>query len=65
MDRINPSPLAALTGTPKASPTWNEVVVPVGTSGVGKQIETVTIGYDQPLNTGGYRGFIDDVRISE
>ncbi|WP_106318876.1 hypothetical protein [Actinoplanes italicus] len=44
--------------------TWNEVVVPVGTSGVGKQIETVTIGYDQPANTGGYRGFIDDIKIT-
>jgi hypothetical protein len=45
--------------------TWNEVVVPLGGSGNGKLITQINVGYDQKANTGGYRGFIDDVRISE
>jgi hypothetical protein len=45
--------------------TWNEVVVPIGTRLAGKQIATLTIGYDQGPNTGGYRGFVDDVRVTD
>lgn len=44
--------------------TWNHVSVPLGTVANGKQIVQLDIGYDQPGNTGGYRGFIDDIRIS-
>jgi len=43
---------------------WNYVSVPLGTVANGKQIVEFDIGYDQPANTGGYRGFIDDIRIS-
>lgn len=45
--------------------TWNEVVVPIGLNGAGKQIDSLDIGYDQPANTGGYRGFIDDIKITD
>ncbi|WP_083449095.1 alpha-mannosidase [Actinoplanes rectilineatus] len=44
--------------------TWNEVVVDLG-SQAGKVIKRVDVGYDQPANTGGYRGFIDDLKISD
>ena len=43
---------------------WNQVVVPLG-SLVGKQVSAVVVGYDQPANGGGYRGFIDDLAISD
>jgi hypothetical protein len=32
---------------------------------IGKLITQINVGYDQKASTGGYRGFIDDVRISE
>jgi hypothetical protein len=45
--------------------TWNQVVVPIGTVADGRQIATVTVGYDQPAKTGGYRGFVDDIAIAD
>lgn len=44
---------------------WNEVIVPIGSVAAGKRIATLTVGYDQPANTGGYRGFIDDIMVSD
>ncbi|MFC7273101.1 S1 family peptidase [Paractinoplanes rhizophilus] len=44
--------------------TWNYVSIPLGEIAKGKQIVQFDIGYDQAANTGGYRGFIDDIRIS-
>jgi hypothetical protein len=44
---------------------WNEVVIPIGTIGAGKLIDTVNVGYDQPKVLGGYRGYIDDIKISD
>jgi len=43
---------------------WNQVVVPLGGVAGGKEIVQINVGYDQPANTGGYRGFIDDISIS-
>ncbi|MEU4155632.1 hypothetical protein [Actinoplanes sp. NPDC026670] len=48
-----------------AMDTWNEVIVPIGAIAAGKQINTMEVGYDQPANTGGYRGYIDDIRLSD
>ena len=45
--------------------TWNFVRVPLGALANGKQITQINIGYDQPANTGGYRGFVDDISISQ
>jgi hypothetical protein len=45
--------------------TWNFVRVPLGAVANGKQITQINIGYDQPANTGGYRGFVDDISISQ
>ena len=45
--------------------TWNEVVVPLGTVAEGKKILKVDVGYDQPANTGGYRGYIDDLKLTD
>ena len=44
---------------------WNYVEVPLGAVANGKQISQIDVGYDQPANTGGYRGWVDDVRIVE
>jgi hypothetical protein len=43
---------------------WNFVSVPLGAVANGKKIVQLDLGYDQPANTGGYRGFIDDIRIT-
>jgi hypothetical protein len=45
--------------------TWNFVRVPLGAIANGKQITQINVGYDQPANTGGYRGFVDDISISQ
>ncbi|GLW29036.1 hypothetical protein Areg01_19760 [Actinoplanes regularis] len=43
---------------------WNHVSVPIGTVAAGKRVVQLDIGYDQPTSTGGYRGFVDDIRIT-
>lgn len=43
--------------------TWNEVIVNLGSFVNGKTIIRIDEGYDQPANTGGYRGYIDDISI--
>ncbi len=37
----------------------------LGAAANGKQISQIDIGYDQAANTGGYRGLIDDIRITQ
>ncbi len=44
--------------------TWNHVVVNLGQAKTGEQIRTLTVGYDNGGQTGGYRGYIDDIVIS-
>ena len=44
---------------------WNEVVVPLGAVAAGQKVVKVDVGYDQPANTGGYRGYIDDLKIAD
>jgi hypothetical protein len=41
--------------------TWNQVRVGIGRVAAGKRIKQVNVGYDQPANIGGYRGYIDDI----
>ncbi len=43
--------------------TWNHVTSTIGTVTSGKTIVRLDVGYDQPANTGGYRGYIDDISI--
>jgi hypothetical protein len=43
---------------------WNEVVVPLGAL-AGKKVTTLVVAYDQPAAKGGYRGLIDDVKITD
>jgi len=43
--------------------TWNHVVAVLGTKLAGKTINRINVGYDQAANTGGYRGYIDDISI--
>ncbi|GCE29350.1 hypothetical protein KDA_48340 [Dictyobacter alpinus] len=44
--------------------SWNNVLSNIGDNVAGKTISRINIGYDQPLNTGGYRGYIDDISLS-
>ncbi|BCY07271.1 cellulase family glycosylhydrolase [Actinoplanes sp. L3-i22] len=44
--------------------TWNLVSVPLGAVAAGKTIAQLDIGYDQAAATGGYRGYVDDIRIT-
>jgi hypothetical protein len=43
--------------------SWNQVIVPVGAVADGRRITELSVGYDQPANTGNYRGYIDDLSI--
>ncbi|AEV85249.1 alpha-1,2-mannosidase [Actinoplanes sp. SE50] len=45
--------------------TWTQVIVPLGAIANGKRITQIDLGYDQPAGTGGYRGYIDDIRITQ
>ncbi|GCE29232.1 alpha-1 2-mannosidase [Dictyobacter alpinus] len=44
--------------------SWNHVTVNLGSQNNGKTIQRIDLGYDQPANTGGYRGYIDDISIN-
>ena len=44
--------------------SWNQVTSKIGASSVnGKTVVRIDVGYDQGPNTGGYRGYIDDIKI--
>lgn len=43
--------------------SWNRIVVNLGAFASGKSIVRIDEGYDQPANTGGYRGYIDDMAL--
>ena len=56
-------PAAQGLGAKLVTGQWNEVRSNIGARVAGKTIDRIVIGYDQPLRTGGYRGFLDDVVI--
>ncbi len=43
---------------------WNRVTTNIGTVANGKTLSKLDIGYDQPANTGGYRGYVDDLSLT-
>jgi len=43
---------------------WNYVTSDIGAAVNGKTINRIDVGYDQPANTGGYRGYIDDISLT-
>lgn len=45
--------------------TWNNVTVRLGGVANGREIAQVNIAYDQPANTGGFRGYVDDIQIGD
>ncbi|MEU4157705.1 hypothetical protein [Actinoplanes sp. NPDC026670] len=45
--------------------TWNKVEVNLGSHFNGQAITTLRIAYDQPGNTGAYRGYFDDISIAD
>ena len=44
---------------------WNKVTVALGTHFTGRAVTRLDVGYDQAANTGHYRGFIDDIAITD
>ena len=42
---------------------WNQVTVNLGGVANGKKVVRIDLGYDQPANMGGYRGYVDDISI--
>ncbi len=44
---------------------WNLVTSNIGSVRNGKTISQINVGYDQPANTGGYRGYIDDLSLGD
>ena len=45
--------------------SWNLVTSDIGTVAAGKQIQRIDVGYDQPNGSGGYRGYIDDIAVTD
>jgi predicted alpha-1,2-mannosidase len=43
---------------------WNYVTSAIGDWAAGKTIDRILIGYDQPANTGTFRGYLDDVVVT-
>ncbi len=43
---------------------WNNVTANLGVLS-GKTIARIIVAYDQPANTGGYRGYVDDIAITK
>jgi Thaumatin family len=43
---------------------WNNVIANLGSLN-GKTLSRIDIGYDQPANTGGYRGYIDTISLTQ
>jgi predicted GH43/DUF377 family glycosyl hydrolase len=58
-------------GTPAAQcgklelDAWNQVRVDVGRLAAGRKVVRVDLDYDQPGGTGGYRGYVDDIALSD
>jgi hypothetical protein len=44
---------------------WNRVVVKLGDAFIGKQVTSLSVGYEQAGSIGAYRGLIDDVTITD
>ncbi len=44
--------------------SWNYVVSNIGAKVSGRTINRIDLGYDQANVTGGYRGYVDDIKIS-
>ena len=42
---------------------WNYLTSTIGNNVAGKTVDRILIGYDQPLNTGTFRGYFDDISI--
>jgi predicted alpha-1,2-mannosidase len=42
---------------------WNYVSSAIGDKVAGKTVDRILVGYDQPLNTGPFRGYFDDIAI--
>ncbi|MCA1218727.1 hypothetical protein [Streptomyces sp. 8L] len=43
---------------------WNHVSVDIGKASAGKRIVRADLGYDRPASKGGYRGYIDDIALT-
>ncbi|MEU8610563.1 GH92 family glycosyl hydrolase [Actinoplanes sp. NPDC048791] len=50
-------------GSGLAFDQWNFVTSRIGDNVAGKTVDRILIAYDQPLNTGTFRGYFDDIAI--
>lgn len=50
-------------GNQLALDTWNFITSNVGSAATGKTIKRILVSYEQSVNPGSYRGFIDDIQI--
>jgi predicted alpha-1,2-mannosidase len=50
-------------GSGLAFDQWNYVTSRIGENVAGKTVDRILIAYDQPLNTGTFRGYFDDIAI--
>jgi predicted GH43/DUF377 family glycosyl hydrolase len=44
---------------------WNQVSVDIGNVAEGKRIVRIDLGYDRPASSGGYRGYVDDIALTD
>ncbi|BBA98175.1 hypothetical protein RVR_4262 [Actinacidiphila reveromycinica] len=62
--RGSPLTPASQCGTLKAD-QWNRVSVDIGKAAAGRKIVRIDLGYDQPASSGGYRGYVDDIALTD
>ncbi|WP_037914056.1 glycoside hydrolase family 130 protein [Actinacidiphila yeochonensis] len=43
---------------------WNQVSVDLGKAAAGRKIVRIDLGYDRPASSGGYRGYVDDIALT-
>jgi predicted GH43/DUF377 family glycosyl hydrolase len=59
------SPLTAASQCGTLVPgQWNRVAVDIGKAAAGRKIVRIDLGYDQPGGKGGYRGYVDDIALT-
>ncbi|MGH3466785.1 MAG: glycoside hydrolase domain-containing protein, partial [Thermocrispum sp.] len=43
---------------------WNNIVADIGQVAAGKTVDRILLGYDKPAGPGGFRGWVDDIRLT-
>jgi predicted GH43/DUF377 family glycosyl hydrolase len=65
LHNLGDSPLTPVSQCGKRTlDQWNQVSADIGRVAAGKKIVRIDVGYDQPGGNGGYRGYVDDIAIT-